>query len=131
MPKTGGFYCYKKTYLMTSDEGLYGRAVVKLYVYADALRFQARGTKKFRVSRAKVISIKKIDFSKRGTKERLVNFEDNLKAVSMHSVTLGSKFIYTKGKQVAPIEDFDLSKTVCASGIHAFMCVEDAINYRY
>ena len=113
MPSRGSFKCYKQV-----GTGYYGRAIATLEVPAEAKRYQESVLSgphagKFRVSEAKVLSIKDY-FGK-----------DVTEAYSLWDHT----FDYKVGATVKPRREFEDSfHGQCASGIHAFMTYSAAKN---
>lgn len=105
-PREGEFIAYKKCVF---DESC---VIVMLLVPEDALRSSATSNK-IRVSKAKIIDIRKAD----GTK---VDF-----AYSVYDPS----FEYRVGKTVE-VQDFNTDRyKQCAPGIHCFMTKEEALEY--
>lgn len=107
-PRKGEFIAYKKC-----RTGYLGASViVKLLVPEDALRSSATSNK-IRVSRAKVLDIRKADNTK-------VDF-----AYSKHD----PDFEYRVGK-IVEVPDFNTDRYCqCAPGIHCFMTKKEALEY--
>lgn len=104
-PEKGSFTAFKK---------LRNNLIAELIIPAKAKRSSAT-TRKCRASEAKVVKI--------------WNYKTNEvfeKGVSQHD----SDFIYEVGKTVKPTEKFDENRwDECASGIHFFMTLQEAIDY--
>lgn len=99
-------------------------AVVKLEIPADAKRVSYGGNVpdvKCRASKAKVLSIRSVERSKKT--HRTVAFKE---ASSMFN----DSFVYRVGEVVRPAHRFcDSLLEECASGIHHFMTKREAIDY--
>ena len=108
-PSKGSFIGYKKCFFYGG-----GSAIVKLLIPEDALR-SSRTSRKCRCSKAKVLSITKVD-----------NEEESLcRAWSIHDPS----FEYTVGKEVE-VKDFDTNRwNECSAGIHFFMTREEAESF--
>jgi hypothetical protein len=108
-PETGQFKLYKKAKSNGKE------VIVTLVVSKSALRIGGLTERKIRVSKAKIKSIQTL-----GGKEL---FE----AVSHHD----SDFVYKTGKWIE-VDDFvnDI-KVVCGAGIHGFITLKEAKEYRF
>jgi uncharacterized protein YjbI with pentapeptide repeats len=108
-PRKGEFIAYKRChfgYFSTSP------VIVKLFVPEDALRSSATSNK-IRVSKAKVLEIRK---------------PDNTKVDFAYS-TFDPNFEYRVGKTVE-VPDFNTDRYCqCTQGIHCFMTKEEALEY--
>lgn len=139
MPKKGSFTCYKKAKIVDEFDNINYSvdAIVELKVPKTAKRFQVSSIAgefpKFRVSEAKVVSIKKMELrvDKLGyVRKVLRKLSKNEKVVAMYGHEESRYwFHYEVGKTVKPKRSFSERKIQCASGIHAFMTVRDAKNY--
>ena len=96
----GGFTAFKK---------VEGDAILTLAVPADALRVNAIGSRKIRVSKALVVS---------------ASVPGQVEFKSKHE----SKFIYVVGSEVSSEFDDQLTEE-CSKGIHCFLTEEEAIQY--
>jgi hypothetical protein len=94
------------------------QVIVVLEVPASATKHYDTDNHKIRVSEAKVVKILDIEGKP-------------MKLAYKHSVMSkhDSSFTYEIGKTVKPTEPFADSDQTCASGIHGFLDIEDAINY--
>ena len=109
-PETGAFIAWKKAIV----EGQGGACIVELLVPSDAKRSSAT-SRKCRVSKAKVLSIKSIDGK-----------EDFEKAVAQYD----SSFVYEVGQCVEPKNGFGEDRWVeCDAGIHCFITRKEAELY--
>lgn len=107
-PRKGEFIAYKKCVFNESF------VIVTLSVPEDALRSSATSNK-IRVSKAKVIDIRK---------------PDNTKIHHAYS-TYDPDFVYRVGETVK-VPDFDTDRyRQCAPGIHCFMTKEEALEYYF
>jgi len=107
------------------------KVLVKLEVPANAIRCLPRGENhgKFRVSRAKVVSITALEYQANGhytknperTYKRCLNFFHNAPKKRMR---------YVVGTFAVPKEPFDRDPgRRCGSGIHAFLTEAEALAY--
>ena len=109
-PETGTFIAWKKAIV----EGQGGACIVELLVPSDAKRSSAT-TRKCRVSKAKVLSIKSIDGK-----------EDFDKAIAQYD----NSFVYEVGQYVEPKNGFGEDRWVeCDAGIHCFITRKEAELY--
>ena len=109
-PETGAFIAWKKA--IVAGQG--GACIVELLVPSDAKRSSAT-SRKCRVSKAKVLSIKSIDGK-----------EDFEKAVAQYD----NSFVYEVGKFVEPKNGFGEDRWVeCDAGIHCFITRREAELY--
>lgn len=94
------------------------QVIVVLEVPASATKHYDTDDHKIRVSEAKVVNILDIDGKP-------------MKLARKHSVTSKHDplFKYEIGKTVTPTEPFEDSDRTCASGIHGFLDIEEAIKY--
>lgn len=103
-PETGSFIGYKKA----ADK------IVMLEICADAKRSSAT-SRKCRCSKAKVLSITRLDGSDSGLTEVRSNYS--------------KEFIYRVG-EIAEVPDFDDNRwNECAAGIHFFITRDEAVKY--
>ena len=109
-PEKGAFTAWKKA--LVAGQG--GACIVELLVPSDAKRSSAT-TRKCRVSKAKVLSIKSIDGK-----------EDFEKAIAQYD----NSFVYEVGQFVEPKNGFGEDRWVeCDAGIHCFITRKEAENY--
>jgi len=109
-PETGAFTAWKKAIV----EGQGGACIVELLVPPEAKRSSAT-TRKCRVSKAKVISIKSIDGK-----------DDFEKAIAQYD----NSFVYEVGQFVEPKNGFGEDRWVeCDAGIHCFITRKEAELY--
>ena len=109
-PETGAFIAWKKA--IVAGQG--GACIVELLVPSDAKRSSAT-SRKCRVSKAKVLSIKSIDGKK--------DFE---KALAQYD----NSFVYEVGQFVEPRNGFGEDRWVeCDAGIHCFITRREAELY--
>ena len=109
-PETGAFTAWKKA--IVAGQG--GACIVELLVPSEAKRSSAT-TRKCRVSKAKVLSIKSIDGK-----------EDFDKAIAQYD----NSFVYEVGQFVKPKNGFGKDRWVeCDAGIHCFITRKEAENY--
>lgn len=94
------------------------QVIVVLEVPASATKHYDTDDHKIRVSEAKVVNILDIEGKP-------------MKLARKHSVTSrhDPSFKYEIGNTVTPTEPFEDSDRTCASGIHGFLDIEDAIHY--
>lgn len=110
-PREGEFIAYKKCRL-DYDYFRDSPVIVKLLVPADALRSSATSNK-IRVSKAKVLDIRKLDNTK-------VNH-----AYSIYDLD----FVYRVG-EIVGVPDFNKDRYCqCTQGIHCFMTKKEALDY--
>lgn len=103
-PETGSFIGYKKA----ADK------IVMLEICADAKRSSAT-SRKCRCSKAKVLSITRLDGSDSGLTEVRSNYS--------------KEFVYRVG-EIAEVPDFDDNRwNECAAGIHFFITRDEAVKY--
>ena len=103
-PEKGSFIGFKKA------NGL----IIELEIPSDALRSSAT-TRKWRCSKAKVISITNLDGSPSGVTSIPSSWDGN--------------FIYSIG-DIVEVADFDTNRwNECAPGIHFFITRQEAVNY--
>lgn len=98
--------------------------VVMLEVPSHALKHLSPGTHKVRVSEAKVADIMYTDLSPLKF-SRLDRILHKISVRSCHD----RNFVYKVGETVKPTLQFDDNDDTCASGIHGFRDVKDALNY--
>ena len=109
-PETGSFIAWKKA--IVAGQG--GSCIVELLVPSEAKRSSAT-TRKCRVSKAKVLSIKSIDGK-----------EDFDKAIAQYD----NSFVYEVGQYVEPKNGFGEDRWVeCDAGIHCFITRKEAELY--
>ena len=109
-PETGAFTAWKKA--IVAGQG--GACIVELLVPSEAKRSSAT-SRKCRVSKAKVLSIKSIDGK-----------EDFDKAIAQYD----NSFVYEVGQFVEPKNGFGEDRWVeCDAGIHCFITRKEAENY--
>ena len=109
-PETGAFIAWKKA--IVAGQG--GACIVELLVPSEAKRSSAT-SRKCRVSKAKVLSIKSIDGK-----------EDFDKAIAQYD----NSFVYEVGQFVEPKNGFGEDRWVeCDAGIHCFITRKEAENY--
>ena len=109
-PETGAFIAWKKA--IVAGQG--GACIVELLVPSEAKRSSAT-TRKCRVSKAKVLSIKSIDGN-----------EDFDKAIAQFD----NSFVYEVGQFVEPKNGFGEDRWVeCDAGIHCFITRKEAELY--
>ena len=109
-PETGAFIAWKKA--IVAGQG--GACIVELLVPSEAKRSSAT-TRKCRVSKAKVLSIKSIDGK-----------EDFEKAIAQYD----NSFVYEVGQFVEPKNGFGEDRWVeCDAGIHCFITRKEAELY--
>ena len=109
-PETGAFTAWKKA--LVAGQG--GACIVELLVPSEAKRSSAT-TRKCRVSKAKVLSIKSIDGK-----------EDFEKAIAQYD----NSFVYEVGQFVEPKNGFGEDRWVeCDAGIHCFITRKEAELY--
>ena len=109
-PETGAFIAWKKA--IVAGQG--GACIVELLVPSEAKRSSAT-TRKCRVSKAKVLSIKSIDGK-----------EDFEKAIAQYD----NSFVYEVGQFVEPKNGFGEDRWVeCNAGIHCFITRKEAELY--
>ena len=109
-PETGSFIAWKKA--IVAGQG--GACIVELLVPSEAKRSSAT-TRKCRVSKAKVLSIKSIDGK-----------EDFEKAIAQYD----NSFVYEVGQFVEPKNGFGEDRWVeCDAGIHCFITRKEAELY--
>ena len=109
-PETGAFVAWKKA--LVAGQG--GSCIVELLVPSDAKRSSAT-SRKCRVSKAKVLSIKSIDGK-----------EDFEKAIAQYD----NSFAYVVGQIVEPKNGFGENRWVeCDAGIHCFITRREAELY--
>ena len=109
-PETGYFIAWKKA--IVAGQG--GSCIVELLVPSEAKRSSAT-TRKCRVSKAKVLSIKSIDGK-----------EDFEKAIAQYD----NSFVYEVGQFVEPKNGFGEDRWVeCDAGIHCFITRKEAELY--
>ena len=109
-PETGAFTAWKKA--IVAGQG--GACIVELLVPSDAKRSSAT-SRKCRVSKAKVLSIKSIDGK-----------EDFVKAIAQYD----NSFVYEVGQFVEPKNGFGEDRWVeCDAGIHCFITRKEAELY--
>ena len=110
-PEKGSFIGFKKC----NDSVDYLPIIVELEILADAARCSAT-SRKCRCSKAKVLSITKLD----GTEANGIT-----KAVSNYDPS----FVYKVGK-IVEAKDFDSNRwNECAPGIHFFLTRQEAVDY--
>ena len=98
--------------------------VVMLEVPGHALKHLSTGTHKVRVSVAKVVDIMYTDLSPL----KFSRIDRILHKISVRSCH-DRNFVYKVGETVKPTLQFDDNDDTCASGIHGFRDVKDALNY--
>ena len=109
-PETGAFIAWKKA--LVAGQG--GACIVELQVPSDAKRSSAT-SRKCRVSKAKVLSIKSIDGK-----------EDFEKAIAQYD----NSFVYEVGQFVEPKNGFGEDRWAeCDAGIHCFITRREAEVY--
>ena len=109
-PETGSFTAWKKAIIAGQE----GACIVELLVPSEAKRSSAT-SRKCRVSKAKVLSIKSIDGK-----------EDFEKAIAQYD----NSFVYEVGQFVEPKNGFGEDRWVeCGAGIHCFITRKEAENY--
>ena len=109
-PETGAFIAWKKA--LVAGQG--GACIVELLVPSEAKRSSAT-TRKCRVSKAKVLSIKSIDGK-----------DDFDKAIAQYD----NSFVYEVGQFVEPKNGFGEDRWVeCDAGIHCFITRKEAELY--
>ena len=109
-PETGAFVAWKKA--LVAGQG--GSCIVELLVPSEAKRSSAT-TRKCRVSKAKVLSIKSVDGK-----------EDFEKAIAQYD----NSFVYEVGQIVEPKNGFGECRWVeCDAGIHCFITRREAELY--
>lgn len=101
---------------------------VKLLVPAHAERHYDAYHGKIRVSEAKVLEVipdpSDLESRKCPTRSTL------LTEVTVHS-SYDPSFVYKVGKTVRPVKPFDKNNVECASGIHGFLTMDEAVKYVY
>ena len=109
-PETGAFVAWKKALV----KGQGGSCIVELLVPSEAKRSSAT-SRKVRVSKAKVLSIKSIDGK-----------EDFDKAIAQYD----NSFVYEVGQIVEPKNGFEDNRWIeCGAGIHCFITRKEAELY--
>ena len=109
-PETGSFIAWKKA--IVAGQG--GACIVELLVPSEAKRSSAT-SRKCRVSKAKVLSIKSIDGK-----------EDFEKAIAQYD----NSFVYEVGQIVEPKNGFTDNRWIgCGAGIHCFITRKEAELY--
>lgn len=109
-PETGAFVAWKKALVL----GQVGSCIVELLVPSEAKRSSAT-SRKCRVSKAKVLSIKSIDGN-----------EDFEKAIAQYD----NSFVYEVGQIVEPKNGFEDDRWIeCGAGIHCFITRREAELY--
>lgn len=109
-PETGAFVAWKKA--IVAGQG--GACIVELQVPSEAKRSSAT-SRKCRVSKAKVLSIKSIDGK-----------EDFEKAIAQYD----NSFVYEVGQIVEPKNGFKDNRWIeCGAGIHCFITRKEAELY--
>ena len=109
-PETGAFVAWKKALV----KGQGGSCIVELLVPSEAKRSSAT-SRKVRVSKAKVVSIKSIDEK-----------EDFEKAIAQYD----NSFVYEVGQIVEPKNGFEDNRWIeCGAGIHCFITRKEAELY--
>lgn len=105
----------------TAEQSFYGYKYTRhhlliLEIPKGVLYFKSTSGK-CRAEKAKVISILNIDGSYSGD--------------TMCKSYIDDEFAYTIGEIVIPYKDFSIKHTGCASGIHFFMTIKEAIHFFY
>lgn len=110
-PEKGSFIGFKKC----NDSVDYLPVIVELEILADAARCSAT-SRKCRCSKAKVLSITKLDGSEaNGITKAVSNYD--------------SSFVYKVGK-IVEVKNFDPNRwNECAPGIHFFITRQEAVDY--
>ena len=109
-PETGAFVAWKKS--LVAGRG--GACIVELLVPSDAKRSSAT-SRKCRVSKAKVLSIKSID-GKEAFEKAIAQYDNS--------------FVYKVGQIVEPKNGFEDNRWIeCGAGIHCFITRREAELY--
>lgn len=125
-PKLSKMLYYDLPFDFVSRKFMPDRIIAKLRVRGDAKRYFSPHSHKIRVSEAKVIGFFAINKDP-NAKERIVPIKIP-KMATVRSI-FNTSFKYKLDTVVKPKKKFSELHETCASGIHGFLDLEDAISY--
>ncbi len=110
VPETGPFYCFKRVYAGTVP------VVISLYVPRSAKRLNAIGSRKCRISRAKVVAIEWVK-------------KDVVLECDEFTSLYNKEFKYKIGGWVSETQFNADIRVECAEGIHCYITKQEAIDH--